>query len=520
MRNDRLNRRELLTGATAAASLGAAPARPNILFVMVDEMRWDAMGCEKHPVVKTPNLDKLAREGTRFASSYTVSPVCSPARACVFSGRHAHVNGVTMNQIPANNGEIFLPSILRHNGYHTAIAGKLHYTPRRFDYGFHEFYTFSSEGPAPELGYNAYLEKKHGSPAKWPIVPGTCPWPDDELGRDVGLFRHPKQDFETEWITDRSIEYLRSRRQGTQPWFLFTSYLKPHSPSVEPNPYFKMYDPAAMPIPKLPPNAREARAAQRGRSRRHWVDDEQMMRVMSALYYGAITHVDDQLGRLFGELDRLGMASKTLVLFTADHGNMLGDRGRWFKGLQYEGSARVPLLWKEPDNRAQRGRVVHQVVENTDLMPSILEYAGLPVPEGVQGRSFRALASGKGNNWKNTCFSQLRSGMWLQGNWKLIDNSLDGTGGREMYDLRNDPREERNLAADPGQRDRVAHGMAQMTRVRADRPAPVRVTGMSMPAYAEIDERERGEAVRNAPDNREREEAGRQKSGKGARKKR
>jgi len=495
-----INRRAFLGSGAAAAAL-AASARPNILFVMVDEMRWDAMGCEKHPVVRTPNLDQLAREGVRFASSYTVSPVCSPARACVFTGRYAHVNGVTMNGVPAHNHEIFLPSVLRHHGYHTAIAGKLHYTPTRFAYGFDQFWSFSSEGPTPEIGYNAYLRNKHGSPAKWPIVPGTCPWPHDALGRDVGLFKYPKEDFETEWLTDRSIDYLRSRKGSSQPWFLFTSYLKPHSPSVEPEPYFNMYDPDGMPIPKLPPDAKQARAAQTGRSRRHWVDDERMMRVMSAKYYGAITHIDDQVGRLSGELKRLGMAENTLVLFTADHGNMLGDRGRWFKGLQYEGSARVPLLWRGPKGSKENGgRTVNQVIENTDLMPSILEAAGLPVPEGVQGRSFLKLARGGDPRWKNRCFSQLRSGMLLDGPFKYIDNSLDGTGSRELYDLANDPKEGRNLGADAKHRERVTEMATQVAAWRADHPAPAKVKGLAAPDYSLISSAERQEAVANAPD--------------------
>jgi arylsulfatase A-like enzyme len=238
-------------------------------------------------------------------------------------------------------------------------------------------------------------------------------------------------------------------------------------------------------------------------SRRHWVDNEEMMRVMTALYYGAITHVDDQLGRLFGELGRLGMADNTLVLFTADHGNMLGERGRWFKGLQYDGSARVPLLWKEPGNASLRGRVVNETVDTTDLLPSILDYAGLPVPEGVQGSNFRRLAAGGDRRWRNSCFSQLRSGMWLEGGWKLIENSLDGSGSRELYDLKNDPKEERDLAYDPRQRDRVQHGMAQMARMRAERPAPLRISGMATPAYAQVSEEERQEAWRNAPDNRD-----------------
>jgi arylsulfatase A-like enzyme len=497
-----ISRRDFL--ATSAASATAAQSgsrRPNILFIMVDEMRWDAMGCEKHPVVETPSLDALAKEGVRFASSYTASPVCSPARACAFTGRHAHVHGVTSNQVPANRGEIFLPSILKHHGYGTAIAGKLHYSPRQYGFGFDQFWTFSAEGPTPELGYVEYLRRKHGSPNKWARVDGTCPWPDDELGRDVGLFKYPIGDFETEWITDRSVDYLRARQNSRQPWFLFTSYLKPHSPSVEPEPYFSKYDKADIPIPKLPANAKEVRAQQTGQSRRHYVDDERMVRVMSSKYYGAINHIDNQVGRLLRELKRLGMADNTLVLFTADHGNMLGEKGRWFKGVQWDGSSRVPLIWRGPKGSPENGgKVVREVVDNCDLVPSILDAAGLPVPEGVQGRSFIKLARGADPQWKNRSFSQLRSGMVVDANWKLIDNSLNGTGPYELYDLRNDPREDRNLASDPKHRDRVASYQELIAQWRADRPAPVKIAGMSTPDYAEIDDAERDKALSEAPD--------------------
>lgn len=496
-----LTRRQFLASAGAAA-LPAPRRRPNILFLMVDEMRWDAMRCAGHAVVETPNLDRLARQGVRFNACYTVSPVCSPARASLFTGRYAHVHGVTANGVPAFTGEIFLPSILKHYGYHTAISGKLHYTPARFDYGFDQFWSFTAEGPTPELGYQAYLRRKYGSPNKWPIVPGTCPWPDDPLGRDVGLFKYPKEDFETEWITDRAIEYLRSRRRESRPWFLFTSYLKPHSPSVEPEPYFSKYDPNSIPIPKLPANARQIRAAQPERQRRHYVDDERMVRVMSALYYGAITHVDEQIGRLLGELEKLGMADDTLIVFTADHGNMLGDRGRWFKGLQYEGSARVPLIWRGPRGAQENtGRVVEKVVENTDLLPSILEAAGIPIPEGVQGRSFLKLARGQDPDWKNRCFSQLRSAMVVDGHWKLIDNSLNGSGPFELYDLANDPKEERDLSREARHQERIAEYRKWLAAWRAERPGPIKIPGMPTPAYAQITEKERQEAIRVAPDN-------------------
>jgi arylsulfatase A-like enzyme len=502
-----LNRRDFLSTTSAAALAPAqtrsSASRPNILFVMVDEMRWDAMGSEKHPVVDTPNLDKLAKQGTRFSQAYTVAPVCSPSRACTFTGRCADVIGVTTNGIPANQGEIFLPTILKHHGYHTAISGKLHYTPNRFDYGFDQFWSFSAEGPTPELGLAAHLRQKYGPGAhKFDIVDGTCPWPDDPLGRDVGLFKYKEEDFETAWLTDRSLEYLRARKDSQQPWFLFTSYLKPHSPSVEPERWFKKYDPKGIPIPKLPANIKQLRAAQQGRGKRQFIEDEQMLRVMSAAYYGAIAHVDYQVGRILAELEKLGMADNTLVLFTADHGNMLGDRGRFFKGVMYEGSSHVPLIWRAPKGSpANKGQVIDRIVENTDLMPSILNTAGLPLPDRMQGRSFVNLLHGKDPNWKDRCYSQLRTAMVRQGRYKFIDNTRNLSGPIELYDMKNDPKEERNLVADSAHKDRVEDYKRQLTAWRNDKPAPVKITGLSTPAYAEIDEQERAAAVSNAPDN-------------------
>src|SRR6266478_2496228 len=485
-----LTRREWLAGATAslAPAAQAAAARPNILFIMVDEMRWDATRCAGHPVVDTPNLDRLAKQGMRFANSYTVAPVCSPARTAVFTGRYAQVAGVTTNNVPSTPGELFLPSILGHYGYHTAIAGKLHYAPHRYDFGFQQFWSFSAEGPTPELGFMAYLNKKHGSPAKWPIVPGTCPWPDDPLGRDVGVFKYPEEDFETDWITSRSIDYLRSRKDNPQPWFLFTSYLKPHSPSVEPKPYLQKYDPDAIPVPKLPPNMHEIRMAEpEGQARRKFIEDERMMRVMSAAYYGAIAHVDFHVGKLLDELEKLGMADNTLVLFTADHGNMLGDHGRWFKGVMYEGSSHVPLIWRGPQgSKENTGRVEEKIIENTDLLPTIMEAVGLPVPERVQGRSFLNLARGKDAAWKDRCFSQLATGMIRTPEWKLIDNSQNLGKTFELYDMRNDPKEQRNLIAEAKHREQVMEFRKQLTAWRADKPAPVKIAGMKEPEYTHV----------------------------------
>jgi arylsulfatase A-like enzyme len=500
--NSSLSRRSFVLGTAGLASAQTA-GRPNILWIMADEHRADALGCAGHPVVSTPHLDRIAREGVRFSTAYTVCPVCSPSRASAFSGRYAHVHGVTTNQVPANNGEIFLPSILKHYGYHTAISGKLHFVPARFDFGFDQFWSFTSEGPTPELGSSAFLKKKYGSAAKFPSVPGSCPWPDDPLGRDVGLYAHQAQDFETEWIADRSLEYLRSRKGKAQPWFLYTSFLRPHSPSVLPKKYFEMYDPDKVPVFPLPANAHEQRSqAKTQGARRHTIEDQRMERVMTAKYFGAVTNVDDNVGRILAELERLGMMDNTIILFSADHGNMLGQRGRWFKDLEYDGSAKVPLLWRgvkgAPENT---GRVENKIIENIDIIPTLLESIGVPVPEGAQGRSFLKLARGADGQWKDRCFSQLHTGMVRTPEWKLIDDSLDLSGQVELYDMRNDPREERNVAGEAKHRDLVAEMKREMTRVRGEHPAPVKIAGMAIPGYATVSEKERKELRESAPGN-------------------
>ncbi|MEJ7608218.1 MAG: sulfatase-like hydrolase/transferase, partial [Bryobacteraceae bacterium] len=192
-------------------------------------------------------------------------------------------------------------------------------------------------------------------------------------------------------------EYLRTRKDSTKPWFLFTSYLKPHSPSVEPRRYMEMYDPKAIPVPKLPENISEIRASQPPRGRRRFIEDEQMMRVMSSAYYGAITHVDQQVGRILDELDRDGFADNTLVLFTADHGNMLGDRGRWFKDVMWEGSSHVPLIWRNPKGIVAQpaGTTLTHIVEHGSYAePACRRDCGRrarPQYPAVTGEAFRCV---------------------------------------------------------------------------------------------------------------------------------
>lgn len=225
-------------GTVAAVPVADAAARPNILFIMVDEMRWDAMGCAGHPLVQTPNLDRLARQGTRFATAYTCSAVCSPSRYSFFTSRYAHVHGAQQNGVRPRENPLLLPTILKHYGYETAISGKLHFTPARESYDFDYFWSFSGEGPGKQQRWPEYLAEKYSTKGRR-IAPDIRPYPDDPLGGDIGRLPYPKEDYQTFWITDRAIDFLKAR-QKDKPFFLFVSYLDPHSPSHLPEPYWSM----------------------------------------------------------------------------------------------------------------------------------------------------------------------------------------------------------------------------------------------------------------------------------------
>src|SRR6185436_5434516 len=152
-------------------------AQPNILFIIVDEMKWNVMSCEGHPFVKTPNLDRLAREGTRFATAYTVAPICSPSRLSLFSSRYAHVHGTIDNNTPPKESQILLPNLLKQNGYETAISGKLHFLPNNLDYSFDYFWSFAAEGPGKLPTWPSDLEKKYGKRSTRSLT--IQPFPDD-----------------------------------------------------------------------------------------------------------------------------------------------------------------------------------------------------------------------------------------------------------------------------------------------------------------------------------------------------
>ena len=480
----------LLAGCWLCSGSGqAAPAaqKPNILFIMVDEMRWDVMSCEGHPIVKTPNRDKLAREGTRFATAYTCSPVCVPSRYCVFTSRYAYVHGSLNNQTPPQAGELLLPAILKKYGYETALSGKLHFLPGNRSYGFDYFWSDSSEGPRKLQSWPEFLAKKYGSKAQQLL---DQPYPNDPLGRDIARLPYPKEDTQTYWTTDRAVDFL-GQRDKANPFFLFVSYVAPHSPSHLAEPYWSMYDPKKMPTPTIPDAVKKERAEalKAGAFVRHLVGDEEMARRLTATYFAKVTMIDDNVGQLLREVEKRGLMDNTIIVFTADHGNMLADRGRWFKGVMYEGSSRIPLLIKAPQTSAlagtfNRGKVIKQVVENIDIMPTLMEMSGLPLQgqAGFQGRSLINLVGGEDPQWKDIAYSELDPKMIRTPQYKLIKNGeykrFSGPGDYELYDMIKDPKEENDLSADPAHAQALQELRRKLESWLQDRPAPPAMQGV------------------------------------------
>jgi len=509
--NNRIPRRDFLKAAGAAGCalglpqwLGAGAAqetpssRPNILFIMVDEMRWNAMSCAGNPIVKTPNLDRLAQLGTRFATAYTVAPICTPSRYSFFTSRYAHVHGSTDNQTPLREPQVLLPTILKGLGYETAISGKLHFIPANLDYDFDYFWSFANEGPGKLPRWPEDLARKHPELKGRGIIPGSQPFPDDPLGQDLAKLAYPKEDTQTFWITDRALDYLRLRNKE-KPFFLFVSYLDPHSPSHLPEPYFSMFDPKDMPVPTIPEAIKKERPQvlkdPKGRAGRHLIDNEEIIRAMTASYYATVKMVDDEVGRLVKQVEADGLTDNTIILFTADHGNMLGDLGRWFKGVMYEGSSRIPLMIKAANASAlaeqfNRGKVIGEIVENIDVMPTLCEMIGAPLPsQGIQGKSMVRLVSGSETKWKNRAFAERGSMMVRTAQYKLIKNfSKDirrGQGEYELYNLTKDPKEEHDLAKDPGCGKVVQELRAQLETWQKDIPPWPVIAGVEVSARAD-----------------------------------
>ncbi len=452
--------------------------QPNILFITTDQQRGDCLSCDGHPVLQTPYLDELASLGCRFEHAYTAVPSCVPARTAIMTGMDQWNHGLlSMPKVDYMVHPTTLPRELSREGYQTLAVGKMHFHPQRAHKGFD--YMVLDESSRADKKYN-FVSDYHQWFAK--NKEAGYGYRDHSLGWNSWMARPthlPEHLHPTYWTAEESIRLLRNR-DPVRPFFLWMSFARPHSPYDAPEVYFNRYldDPD---IPKavvgdwsarfdVPAQATDAMYGRR--------PEKDIMRARAG-YYGNINFIDDQIGRVLYELGKMEPDARrnTLVVFTSDHGDMLGDHCKWRKTCAYEGAARIPFLIAYPEDwDLPRGEVYGQPVELRDVMPTLLDAAGATIPPSVDGGSLLDISRDKAENWRE----------FLQGEHNRNDEFgmqyvTDGkekfiwfhrSGEEQFFDLVNDPMECRNLAGDPAYEQRIALWRRRLAEINENRGDP------------------------------------------------
>ena len=435
------NRRDFLKAMSATAvsfaatkeSLGAAgnAKRPNIVILESDQHAPDVMSCAGHRVIKTPHMDALAREGVMFTQAICPSPVCQPSRVALMTGRYPHQNGVYSNrckpETPITEQWTF-PRELRKAGYFTGFIGKTHLAQKaaKLDYDAPEFigemkrYGLDSVlsslgkvsagmGAKRDCPYTRHLKKKG-------LYEAFCADMRGRQGKKTkGGEKRPRwysepsplsgDDFHDAWIGARAADWVRDYKEE-KPFMLWVNWGGPHAPWDAPKPYHSMYDPRNVSLPYADPREGYPIGTY-SKPSVEWSEDA--TRKVRANYYGLINVVDDAIGRIVEMLRQRGMLDNTIVIYCSDHGEMLGNHGRYAKGVMYRDSVGVPLIVSSP-KRFVRNKKIDAPANTLDLIPTILEAAGLPVSKGVEGKSLIPILTGKTTQHTEAVFSEIRAG--------------------------------------------------------------------------------------------------------------
>ena len=471
----------------------------NVLWIMADQLRWDYLSCYGHPHLHTPHLDRLAERGVRFDRAYIQSPFCGPSRASYYTGRYVRSHGASWNGFPVAAGEHTIGDHLGELGVRTALVGKTHMVPdtegmRRLgidpnseigvrvsqcgfesyvrDDGLHPYGPFDLESP-----YQDYLRSKG--------FDGPNPWEDwansgeDADGNPLSAWlvkysnleaRIPNEHAETPYMTRKAMEFMEEA--GDQPWLCHLSLIKPHWPHIVSSPYHDMYGPEHIlpairnqeevdnghPIFKEYTESRICTGFSREEARQTYIP----------AYMGLIKQIDDQMGLLFEWMDSRGLLDNTMIVFSSDHGDYLGDHWMGEKDLWHEQSIRVPLIIYDPrpEANATRGTVSNAFVEGIDLIPTFLSYfAGKQKPHILEGRDLTPLLSqGDEVPWRDYVIAEYdyatrparrplgvnqedaRLIMIRNERWKYVHCE----GFRPvLFDLENDPEELTDLGSHP-----------------------------------------------------------------------
>ncbi|MFT5131438.1 MAG: iduronate 2-sulfatase [Rhodothermales bacterium] len=456
----------LLLSLLAISLAAAKPDKPNVLFIMSDDLNTALSGFG-HPQCKTPELDKLAARGLRFQNMHCQYPVCGASRASLMSGLYPYTNG-TLGNAGTLRGNmpsvVTMSQLFRNNGYRVGRVSKIYHmgipgeilagTAERDDpHSWDEVVNIkAAEQNAP--GVKTHWSPKDKSSQTFVGVEAST----GDLEHADGM------------AASHAIDFLKRNKEG--PFFLAVGFVRPHVPLVAPNAYFDLYDRDAMEAPKVPKDDLDdvPQVIRNYKANLRYGVTPELHKGLLEAYYASVSYMDAQVGRVLASLDELGLRDDTLVVFSSDHGYLLGHHHKFQKQHLFEESTRVPFIFSVPWMSAQHGQATSQITELIDLFPSIAELAGLQPPDGLQGSSLvPLLRSPQSKEWtKNLAFTisrnggeSIRSHNWCFTQWG------HGKQGFELYDLRKDPGEFTNLAKNPEYAAPLKRLRAQLLATRA-----------------------------------------------------
>ncbi|MFG1625268.1 sulfatase-like hydrolase/transferase [Kribbella sp. NPDC049227] len=441
--------------------------RPNVLLICTDQQRYDTIGAYGNEHVRTPNLDRLAADGVLFENCYVQNPVCSPSRASLMTSRYPHAHGLWANGVQLPDHEQFFTKALADDGYDCGLVGKLHLSAckggrlePRHDDGFRVFRW--AHDPYPGSSENQYH--------RWLKTAFPDLYAEARTPGGSGFDNLPTEAHYSRWIGNETIDFLQASRDRSKPFCFVANFFDPHHGFGAPKEYLDRYQPDELPRPVTrdgeldgkPPILTEAsKESYGGHARGYLSYSEDELQQVKAAYWAMVSLVDDEVGRILAALDEEGLADNTIVVFTSDHGEMLGDHQLMLKGpMMYDCAVRVPLIVRWPGH-LPAGERQSELVQWIDLAPTFLEAAGTsPLPRG-QGTSLLPLARGEQDavargwalcEYRNSGHPYdpaVHTTMLRTGQWKIVvyhglpATDRDRTG--ELYDLAADPHELNNL---------------------------------------------------------------------------
>ncbi|OHB74645.1 MAG: arylsulfatase [Planctomycetes bacterium RBG_16_55_9] len=467
-------------GETPARRKGGTPSpqrKPNILYLMTDQHRSDCLGCMGNRVIKTPHLDSIASGGVVFSRAYSSTPSCTPARSAILTGLSPWHHGMIGYGRVAGQYPFELPQALRDAGYYVFGIGKMHWYPQRKLRGYHKI-LLDESGRAETKGFvsDYRLWFRQQTPDLNPDATGIG-WNDYR----TKTYALPERLHPTTWTADTAVDFIE-KYDRTEPFMLKVSFARPHSPYDPPERFMNMYAEEDMPAPSVGDWAARHAPHKDPPNPSLWQGDlgvEQAKKSRRG-YYASVTFIDEQIGRILVALKKRGLYENTLILFFADHGDMLGDHHLWRKTYAYESSARIPMLLRWPAGMGtdrQRGKTLSRPVELRDVLPTFLDAAGAPIPGHLDGKSLLELVRGNTQGWRpyidlehSMCYSKDHWNALTDGKFKYIYYAYDGR--EQLFDLTNDPNELHDLGTDPAYKNTLLQWRRQIVEHLSERGEP------------------------------------------------